>query len=130
VRRQGHRRAYGAPRAIILNFGPTQLISRPNAGHPPAPGGKDGAKSDEEIVLFVRDEETGRFLFNDRAVQALGLDPIKLRHPNVTPRARKRGTVCAMSVFLSRTIETRPRASGRVQSLAKLAYPVATAAVP
>jgi hypothetical protein len=28
-------------------------------------------KSDEEIVLFVRDEQTGRFLFNDRAVQAL-----------------------------------------------------------
>jgi len=35
-------------------------------------------KSDEEIILFVRDERTGRFLFNDRAVQALGLDPIQL----------------------------------------------------
>jgi hypothetical protein len=36
-------------------------------------------KSDEENVLFVRDEQTGRFLFNDRAVKALGLAPIKLR---------------------------------------------------
>jgi hypothetical protein len=35
-------------------------------------------KSDEEIALFVRDERTGRFLFNDRAIQALGLDPIQL----------------------------------------------------
>jgi hypothetical protein len=35
-------------------------------------------KPDEEIILFVRDEHTGRFLFNDRAVQALGLDPIQL----------------------------------------------------
>jgi hypothetical protein len=35
-------------------------------------------KSNEENVLFVRDEQTGRFLFNDRAVQALGLDPIQL----------------------------------------------------
>ena len=32
-------------------------------------------KSDEEISLFVRHEQTGRFLFNDRALQALGLDP-------------------------------------------------------
>jgi hypothetical protein len=31
-------------------------------------------KSDEEIVLFVRDEQTGCFLFDDRAVDALGLD--------------------------------------------------------
>jgi hypothetical protein len=36
-------------------------------------------KSDEEIVLFVRDEQTGRFLFNGRAVRALGLDPIQLQ---------------------------------------------------
>jgi hypothetical protein len=35
-------------------------------------------KSDEEIILFVRDEQTGRFLFNDRAMQALGLDPVQL----------------------------------------------------
>jgi hypothetical protein len=35
--------------------------------------------TDEEISLFVRDEKTGRFMFNDRAVQALGLDPIRLR---------------------------------------------------
>ena len=33
-------------------------------------------KSDEKISLFVRDEQTGRFLFNARALQALGIDPI------------------------------------------------------
>jgi hypothetical protein len=32
-------------------------------------------KSDEEIALFVRDERTGRFLFNDRAIQALNPPP-------------------------------------------------------
>ena len=36
-------------------------------------------KSDEEISLFVRDKKTSRFLFNDRAMKALGLDPIQLR---------------------------------------------------
>jgi hypothetical protein len=28
-------------------------------------------KSDEEICLFVRDEQTGRFLFNAKALRAL-----------------------------------------------------------
>jgi len=32
-------------------------------------------KSDEEICLFVRDEHTGRFLFNAKALQALGINP-------------------------------------------------------
>ena len=32
-------------------------------------------KSDEKISLFVRDEQTGRLLFNARALQALGIDP-------------------------------------------------------
>ena len=36
-------------------------------------------KSDEEIRLFVRHEQTGRFLFNDRALRALGLDPAQLQ---------------------------------------------------
>jgi hypothetical protein len=35
--------------------------------------------SDEEVILFIRDEQTGRLLFNDRAAQALGLDPIQLQ---------------------------------------------------
>ena len=34
-------------------------------------------KSDEEICLFVRDEQTGRFLFNAKALQALGIDPVE-----------------------------------------------------
>ncbi len=32
-------------------------------------------KSDEEICLFVRDEQNGRFLFNAKALQALGINP-------------------------------------------------------
>ncbi len=32
-------------------------------------------KADEEICLFVRDEQTGRFLFNTKALQALGINP-------------------------------------------------------
>ena len=34
-------------------------------------------KSDEEISLFVRDEQKGRFLFNAKALQALGINPVK-----------------------------------------------------
>jgi len=34
-------------------------------------------KADEEICLFVRDEQTGRFLFNAKALQALGISPVK-----------------------------------------------------
>ncbi len=33
-------------------------------------------KSDEEICLFVRDDQTGRFLFNAKALRALGIDPV------------------------------------------------------
>jgi hypothetical protein len=33
-------------------------------------------KSQEEISLFVRDEETCRILFNARALLVLGIDPV------------------------------------------------------
>ena len=36
-----------------------------------------GRKSDEEICLFVRDEQTGRFLFNAEALRALGINPVE-----------------------------------------------------
>ncbi len=36
-------------------------------------------KPSQEICFFIRDERTGRFLFNDRALSALGLDPAQLR---------------------------------------------------
>ncbi len=36
-----------------------------------------GKVSGEEICLFVRDERTGRFLFNTRALQALGINPVE-----------------------------------------------------
>jgi hypothetical protein len=36
-------------------------------------------KSDEEIDLFVRDEQSGRFLINAKALQALGIDPAEAR---------------------------------------------------
>jgi hypothetical protein len=38
-----------------------------------------GKKSGEEICLFVRDEQTGRFLFNAEALQALGINPVAAR---------------------------------------------------
>ena len=34
-------------------------------------------KSDEEICLFVRDEQTGRFLFNAKALRALGINLVE-----------------------------------------------------
>jgi hypothetical protein len=34
-------------------------------------------KSDEEICLFVRDEQTGRFLFNAKALRAFGINPVE-----------------------------------------------------
>ena len=34
-------------------------------------------KTDEEICLFVRDEQTGRFQFNAKALQALGINPVE-----------------------------------------------------
>jgi hypothetical protein len=36
-----------------------------------------GNKSGEEICLFVRDEQTGRLLFNAKALQALGINPVE-----------------------------------------------------
>ena len=32
---------------------------------------------DEEICLFVRDEQSGRFLFNAKALEALGINPVE-----------------------------------------------------
>ena len=34
-------------------------------------------KTDDEICLFVRDEQTGHFLYNAKALQVLGIDPMK-----------------------------------------------------
>ncbi len=34
-------------------------------------------KSDEEICLFVRNEQSGRFLFNATALQVLGINPVE-----------------------------------------------------
>jgi hypothetical protein len=35
--------------------------------------------SDDLIVLFVRDETTGRLAFNAQALRALGIDPAEAR---------------------------------------------------
>ena len=34
--------------------------------------------SDEEICLFIRDDETGRYMFNAEALKALGIDPSEM----------------------------------------------------
>jgi hypothetical protein len=36
-------------------------------------------KSDAEICLFVRDEQTRRILFNAKALQVLGINPVDAR---------------------------------------------------
>jgi len=36
-------------------------------------------KSDEEISLFVRDEQTGHLRFNAKALQALGIDLMQVQ---------------------------------------------------
>jgi hypothetical protein len=36
-------------------------------------------KSDEAICLFVRDQHTRRIVFNAKALQVLGIDPIRAR---------------------------------------------------
>ena len=53
--------------------------------------------SDEEICLFVRDEQTGRFLFNAKALQALGINPVD---------AQQRGY--QMTAFANATGPTQP----------------------
>jgi hypothetical protein len=54
------------------------------------------SKSGEEICLFVRDEQTGRFLFNAKAMQALGFDPLQMQERGYLlkepPEARGRTT--------------------------------------
>jgi hypothetical protein len=34
-------------------------------------------QSNEQISLFVRDKQTGRFVFNAKALQALGISPLE-----------------------------------------------------
>ena len=36
-------------------------------------------KSDNRITLFIRDEKTGRYTFNAKALKALGFDPAVAR---------------------------------------------------
>ena len=35
-------------------------------------------EADKEVSLFVRDQVTGRLVFNSKAIQALGLSPAEL----------------------------------------------------
>ena len=34
---------------------------------------------DDQITLFIRDEKTGRYAFNAKALKALGVDPAMAR---------------------------------------------------
>ena len=34
--------------------------------------------ADNEVSLFVRDQATGRVVFNSKAIQALGISPVEL----------------------------------------------------
>ena len=45
--------------------------------------------SDNQIALFVRDDRTGRRVFNAQALKALGIDPAEARdrgYPLTNPR--------------------------------------------
>ena len=46
-------------------------------------------KLDEEICLFVRDEQTGRFLFNAKALRALGTVEAQQRGVPDLPRLKQ-----------------------------------------
>jgi hypothetical protein len=35
--------------------------------------------SDDQIALFIRDDRTGRHVFNVQALKALGIDPVEAR---------------------------------------------------
>jgi hypothetical protein len=37
------------------------------------------AKSDDQLALFIRDEQSGRLAFNAQALRALGVDPAEAR---------------------------------------------------
>ncbi len=36
-------------------------------------------KSEEDITIFIRDEQSRRVVFNAKALQALGIDPMEAR---------------------------------------------------
>jgi len=39
---------------------------------------------DDQITLFIRDEKTGRYAFNAKALKALGVDPAVARQRGYT----------------------------------------------
>ena len=41
-------------------------------------------KSDNQLALFIRDEQSGRLAFNAQALRALGVDPAEARETDVT----------------------------------------------
>ena len=57
-------------------------------------------KSDEEICLFVRDEQSGRFLFNAKELQALGINPVE---------AQQRGYPLKEQSALAEAVKDLPR---------------------
>ena len=44
--------------------------------------------SDKQIALFVRDERTGRHVFNAQALRALGIDPAEVAIETLTSLTR------------------------------------------
>jgi len=45
-------------------------------------------KSGDDISLFVRDKQTGRFLFNAEALKALGIDPLEAQQRGYPMKAQ------------------------------------------
>jgi hypothetical protein len=65
-------------------------------------GRRMARKPDEEICLFVRDEQTRRLLFNAKALQALGINPVE---------ARQRGYPIEEYLLWPKLRKTSPRLS-------------------
>jgi hypothetical protein len=61
------------------------------SGPSSAQEGNDGNKSGEEISLFIRDEQTGRFLFNAGAMKALDFDPARMQERGYFVEGAARG---------------------------------------
>jgi hypothetical protein len=45
---------------------------------------------DNQIALFIRDETTGRYVFNAQALKALGIDPAEARGSGIPTQRRER----------------------------------------
>ena len=66
-------------------------------------------KLDEEICLFVRDEQSGRFLFNPMALQVLGINPTEARQGRYPIKEQSAVAEAAEDINARRRMNDRPQ---------------------